>query len=190
VLSLPPEEIITPTIILRRYYGDELPALLDAVDASVAHLKPWMPWASANPLEPNLEDFITRSVEQFERGENFSYAIWNDSRNTLIGGTGLHPRLGPGRLEIGYWVRVGWLRRGVATSAARALTSAAFQMPDIDEVQIHCDKANSASAAVPRRLGFRLLRMVNDEATAPGEVGVSMEWAITRSEWLVLEKGS
>jgi hypothetical protein len=40
-----------------------------------------------------------------------------------------------------------------------------------------------ASAAVPRRLGFRLRRSVDDEVEAPGEIGRSMEWVVTRPSW-------
>jgi RimJ/RimL family protein N-acetyltransferase len=135
------------------------------------------------PLEAGLKNFVSSSIARFDRGEDFGYAIWNSDGSTLIGGAGLHPRLGPGRIQIGYWVRDGWLRRGVASVAARALAIAAFELPDVEEVHIHCDEANVASAGVPRRLGFRLLRTVEDEANAPAEVGRSMEWIITAKEW-------
>ena len=116
-------------------------------------------------------------------GTTTTTAIWNLAEPTLVGGAGLHPRLGPGRIEIGYWVRAGWLRRGIASTAARALTTAAFQLTGLEEIQIHCDEANLASASVPRSLGFRLLRTIEDEVDAPAEVGRSMESAITVSEW-------
>jgi RimJ/RimL family protein N-acetyltransferase len=176
----PPPEIDAPPVVLRRYRGDELPALAEAVTTSLDHLRPWMPWAAVEPLGLSLTDFIARSVEQFDRAENFHYAIWDDEASALVGGAGLHPRLGPGRIEIGYWVRVGWLRQGIASAAGAALTSAALAMDGIEEVHIHCDQANMASAAVPLRLGFRLARVVDDEVTAPAETGRSMEWVIRR----------
>lgn len=142
-----------------------------------------MSWASADPLEAGLSSFVRQSVASFRRAEEFHYAIWDDAASLLVGGAGLHPRLGPGRIEIGYWVREGWLRRGIATAAAGALTSAAFAMPGIEEVHIHCDEANVASAGVPRRLNFRLVRTVEDSVDAPAEIGRSMEWAMTAEEW-------
>jgi RimJ/RimL family protein N-acetyltransferase len=53
-------------------------------------------------------------------------------------------------------------------------------MPGIDEVHIDCDEANVASADVARRLEFRLDQVVDDEVTAPAEVGRSMEWVTGR----------
>jgi RimJ/RimL family protein N-acetyltransferase len=179
----PPERIEDPPVVLRRYRGSDLQALFEAVSTSADHLRPWLAWASVEPLEQGLADFISRSIEEFDRGENYGYAIWNLVESTLIGGAGLHPRLGPGRIEIGYWVRTGWLRRGIASAAARALTEAACLLPGVEEVRIHCDEANLASAGVPRGLGFRLLRTVEDEVTAPAEVGRSMEWAVTVNDW-------
>jgi RimJ/RimL family protein N-acetyltransferase len=181
--STPPERLEDPPIVLRRYRGGDLQALFEAVSTSTDHLSPWLAWASVEPLEQGLGDFIAHSIDAFDRGDNYDYAIWDLAESTLVGGAGLHPRLDPGRIEIGYWVRAGWLRRGIASAAARALTTAAFQLTGMQEVHIHCDEANVASAGVPRGLGFRLLRTIEDEADAPAEVGRSMEWAITVSEW-------
>jgi RimJ/RimL family protein N-acetyltransferase len=180
----PPPLIDAPPVVLRRFQGDEVPALLEAATTSLEHLRPWLPWASMEPLEAGLSTFVQQSVAKFSRSEDFGYAIWDDVTSLLVGGAGLHPRLGPGRIEIGYWVREGWLRRGIATAAARALTAAAFAVPEMEEVHIHCDEANLPSAAVPHRLGFRLTRIVDDEAHAPAEVGRSMEWVMRRSEWV------
>ena len=179
----PPDELEAGPVVLRRYTGDELSLLVEAVTSSLDHLKPWMPWASADPLEPSLAGFIERSVMQFRTGENFPYAVWDAGGSGLVGSTGLHLRSDPEILEIGYWVRSSWTRRGVATSAAAALTGAAFLLPGITEVQIHCDEANVPSAAVPRKLGFRLAGIADDEISAPGESGRDMEWVMARPDW-------
>jgi len=184
MITPPPDELEAGPVVLRRYEGGELSALREAVETSLDHLRPWMPWASVEPLEEGLAEFVQRSAAEFRSGENFTYAIWDANGSELVGSTGLHPRLGPGALEIGYWVRLSWTRRGVATVAARALTDAAFGLADIEEVRIHCDEANVASASVPRRLGYRLRRIVDDEPTAPADTGRSMEWVVTRGDWV------
>jgi ribosomal-protein-serine acetyltransferase len=101
----------------------------------------------------------------------------------VAGGCGLHRRIGPGGLEIGYWTAKPFLRQGTATTAARLLTDAAFAGSEIIRVEIHHDQANQASAGVPRNLGFKLLREVEYGVQAPGEIGVSCEWQITRADW-------
>src|SRR6266496_1945527 len=72
----------------------------------------------------------------------------------LAGSCGLMARVGPGGLEIGYWVHVGHIRRGLATAAAAALAAEAFTLPGIDRVEIVHDEENVASGRIPRKLGF------------------------------------
>jgi RimJ/RimL family protein N-acetyltransferase len=57
------------------------------------------------------------------------------------------------------------MRHGYATSAAGALTGVALSLPGVTRVEIRCDVANLASASVPRRLGYRLDRVVDDRTT-------------------------
>ena len=91
---------------------------------------------------------------------------------------GLHGRIGPGALEIGYWVGEGHTGRGLATAGARALAEAALALPGVGRVEIHCDEANTASAAVPRKLGFRLDRIEEALITAPSETGRKLIWVM------------
>jgi RimJ/RimL family protein N-acetyltransferase len=46
----------------------------------------------------------------------------------------------------------------------------------VRRVEIHCDEANTASAAIPRKLGYRLDRVIAHEPEAPGESGRRMIW--------------
>ena len=55
-------------------------------------------------------------------------------------------------------------------------TATALALPGITSVEIHCDVANTVSASVPRRLWYRLDRVVEDRITAPGEAGPLMVW--------------
>ena len=68
-------------------------------------------------------------------------------------------RISPGAVELGYWVHVDFTGRGYATACARALTQAGLALSDLARVEIHTDEANAISAAIPRRLGYRLDRV-------------------------------
>ena len=175
----PPERIELPDVgvVLRRYGLDDLDALHTAIEESRDHLRPFMPWADGTRADTS--DFLATALDDWDTGTNFNYGIV-DGDDIVLGGCGLHARLGSGALEIGYWLRAGATRRGVVTTATRALTDAAFALPDVDRVEIHCDEANVRSAAVPRRLGYRLDRIENDQISAPGDLGRSMIWVKRR----------
>jgi RimJ/RimL family protein N-acetyltransferase len=66
----------------------------------------------------------------------------------------LHPRLGPEELEIGYWIHKDYVNQGLVTESTAALIKVAFELIHVHRIEIHCDPANVASAAIPRKLGF------------------------------------
>ncbi len=88
-------------------------------------------------------------------------------------------------MEIGYWIHARHVRTGYATELVRGLTSAAFDVDGIERVEIHHDKANVRSSAVPRSLGFAPGPEAPDDVRAPGEVGIDCTWSISRADWTV-----
>src|SRR5262245_2847628 len=180
--AAPPDEIEAPPVRLRRWRPEEAEILVRLVSDNLEHLQPWMPWAQARPSLDDERAFLELLQEAWERRTDFGYAVTLPSGEP-IGGMGLHARRGPGTLEIGYWIAAAHTGRGYTTAAAGALTAAAFALPGVGRVEIHCDEANQASAAVPRRLGFRLVEIVTRSAAAPAETGREMIWAAGRDGW-------
>src|ERR1019366_9383216 len=87
---------------------------------------------------------------------------------------------GPGGLEIGYWVRRGYTRRGLATAAAAALVEQAFRRRDIDRVEIVHDELNVASGGVSRKLGFTEVGRRRIEPPAAAGTGTGVVWRLVR----------
>ena len=178
------ERIDTGRLVLRRWRPEDAPALKALVDANLEHLRPWMPWAVH---EPSPVEVITERLERFERhhrdGLEWTMAICLGGNDVLIGGAGLHPRIGPNALEIGYWIAAPHTRHGYATETAAALTDAAFALPQIEHVEIRCDPRNTASARVPEKLGYRHTETLTANTVTPtGAPRDTMVWTITRAE--------
>ena len=152
-----------------------------AIRESLQHLRPWMPWASEAAAQPQAQRERRREAEQqWTEGSDYHYALRSHSSDVVIGAFGLHRRVGPGAIEIGYWIHVDWTGQGHATASAAALTAAALALPDIDRVEIHTDEANTISAAIPRRLGYRLDRVESRQPQAPAETGRHQIWITTQ----------
>lgn len=169
-------------IHLRRWTEDDAAALNAAVAESREHLLPWLPWAS----EPPMSDAARRAwIRDRERdalgGGDLVYGVWLDG--TIAGSVGLHRRIGPGGLEIGYWTRSGFTRRGIAVAAVARVCEIAFAQPSITRVEIHHDSANVASGAVARAAGFTHVGDQPDPATAPDDSGIERIWRLTHAEW-------
>ena len=168
--------------VLRRARPSDADAFARAVAENLDHLGPWMPWATPAAADAAVQrERLVAADATWDDGSDYEFAVLTADERQLIGGCGLMRRIGPGGIEIGYWVHVDHTRRGHATAAALALTEAAWTLPGVERVEIHCDEANVASRAVPVRLGYRLDRIDDVGATAPGETGRSMVWIAERS---------
>lgn len=151
----PPYRIETERLVIRCYEPRDAPLLKDAVDSSLDHLRPWMPWAEHEPqtLEEKI-DLLKSFRAQFDANENFVMGIFSGDEKEQIGGSGLHPRVDPGGLEIGYFIRASATRQGYVTESTAALTRVGFEVCGADRIEIRVDPANEASMGVPRKLGF------------------------------------
>lgn len=151
----PAYRIQTQRLVLRCWNPTDAPLLKSAVDESLDHLRPWMPWAheEPQPLQQKI-DLLRRFRSQFDRNESFIYGIFSLDEQSVLGGAGLHPRIGKEALEIGYWIHGEHIGQGLATEVAAALIKVAFEIEHVDRVEIRCDPKNSRSAAVPKKLEF------------------------------------
>jgi len=177
-----PEQVEGEGVLLRGWRVADAEALARAVMESEDHLRPWMGWTAGEPQ--TLEErraMLAEREREWRAGGDVMLGIFVGE--TVAGSCGLHRRLGPTALEIGYWVHPSFTRRGLATTAARLLTQAALSGPEITHVEIHTDKANSASAGVPQRLGYRLVAESPRERHAPAEVGIEGVWRMDREVW-------
>jgi RimJ/RimL family protein N-acetyltransferase len=178
----PAYRIRTPRLLLRCWNPEDAPLLAEAIIASLDHLRPWMPWAHQEPEAVEAKAERLRGFRaSFDRDEDLIYGIFDPAGTEVLGGTGLHPRVGEGAREIGYWIHAGHLRRGYATEAAAALTRVAFEVHGLRRVEIHCDPENEPSAAVPRRLGYTHEATLRQRAlTADGAPRDEMIWSLFR----------
>jgi RimJ/RimL family protein N-acetyltransferase len=154
-VTAPPYRIVTPRLVVRCWDPRDALLLKEAVDSSVDYLRPWMPWAQHEPqtLEEKVE-LLRRFRGEFDLDKDFVYGIFARDESEVVGGTGLHTRVGDHAFEIGYWIRRSRAGEGLATESTAALTRVAFELCEVERVEIRTDPANEASRSIPRKLGF------------------------------------
>lgn len=197
----PPDTIDLGAVVLRRWTPEHVPALTVAVVESLDHLQPWMEWATPEAAtEEAFARFVEETTTRSADGREAVFGVFDPSTGAVLGGVGLHDRVsglqdgageagplgvaggvGGGGIEVGYWLHAAATGRGLMTRIVAHLTDLALAMDDIRWVEIRCDEANRASAAIPARLGFTLAAAIpSDRPQAPADTGRDLIW--TRSE--------
>lgn len=162
-------------LVLKRWEPAWVDEAAQAVQESLPELKPFMPWAHDGYDVSASRAYIEMSVSRWGEGTEFNYAIFTVGGD-LVGSIGLMTRMGPGTLEIGYWIRSAHTGRGYASTAVRALARVGLTLPDVERVAIKHDQANVASGRVAAKAGFTEVERVKREPAAPGETGVDVVW--------------
>jgi RimJ/RimL family protein N-acetyltransferase len=144
-----------------------------------------MPWALHEPegLEAKIQR-LRRSRGRFDLDQDFVYGVFNLQETQVLGGTGLHTRVGEGAREIGYWIDKDHINQGLATELAAALTRVAFELDQVSRVEIRCAPNNKPSAAVPRKLGFTHQKTLLEKTLANGQPVYKMIWRLLAREYL------
>lgn len=182
--------IETERLVIRCYNPSDVFLLKSAIEESIEHLRPWMPWASNEPEELQVKiDRLRMFRGEFDLNRNYVYGIFDAEEKFLIGGCGLHPRIGFNALEIGYWIHVDHVNKGYATEITAALTRVAFEVEKVKRVEIHCDPKNIGSASIPKKLGFtHEATLKRRDLNYKNEQIDSMIWTIFHDEFFKSER--
>ena len=128
-----PDELHAPPLVLRRSSVSHLDGVLSAIAVSLTELRRWMPWAATMPTAEEERAHLVAAEVTFRNDLDWSYNIFEADTDEVVGCVGLHRRIAPDQVEIGYWIRSDRTRRGYATLATRELVSTAFvQLGNVD----------------------------------------------------------
>lgn len=187
-----PEVLTGDRIIVRTWQAGDGQALYEAVQESLDHILPWMPWGPAHDRPEASEKLVREWSAQFKLREHLSMSMWSRDGKRFLGGTGV-PRLDweMRSFELGYWIRASEHGKGYVTDAVKLQTAFLFEEAQANRVYIRCSTKNVRSGAIPRRLGFVHEGVVrNSVKDVNGELHdvdmfsmIPSEYEAIRSQW-------
>lgn len=176
--------IETERLVIRCYEPSDAALVKKAIDESIEHLRPWMPWAVHEPETLDAKIARMRNFRgQFDMGLDYLFGIFDKTETILIGSTGLHTRVGEGAREIGYWIHVDHINKGYATEASAALTKVGFEIEDLQRIQIHTMPENVRSQNVPKKLGFQLQPDLHPTTDSEGQKREVVLWVMDKAAY-------
>lgn len=177
----PRQSIQCEGFILRCWQGQsDFSAAFRLINESLDHLLPWEEWV-VHHTEENTRAFLAKSVGRWTAGDLYNYAI--DQNGNLIGMCQAYRSAESDTWRLGYWLHPAATGQGIATRAVSALVTEMFTLPEVKYIEVAHDLANTASGAIPQRLGF--VEMRRERATQPATPsgsGVEVIWRMGRPD--------
>lgn len=162
-----PMPILTPRLLIRPRQFGEGKVIARAINESLDHLKPWMPFAQKPASETDAEIFCRQCLANFIARKDFVLSIYDKEGTQFIGSTGFHKaNWGVPSLEIGYWVHKDFEGQGFIAETVNALTRYAFKVVGVNRLEIRCDSRNTKSLRVMKKLGFVEEALLKNEERA------------------------
>jgi ribosomal-protein-serine acetyltransferase len=132
------------------------PELWTVVDQSRWHLERWLPWVPFNSSLEASQRYAEACSADWDSGRAVRFGIRDRTSHALFGVVGLDSCLHLHRsCELGYWLRLDAIGRGVMTEAARACVNFALERLTVHRIRCAAATDNYASLRVIARLGFR-----------------------------------
>ncbi len=149
------EPLKTERLTLRPLHPNDAEALHRLVnDWEVTRTLAEIPYPYPRSL---ADEWIESTRTQLTEGAAYHLAITGKEgrKETLVGVVGLRLDAARRTGHLGYWVGRAYWKHGVATEAARRLTSWAFANLPLDLIAAEVTAGNDGSFKVLRRIGFR-----------------------------------
>lgn len=133
----------------------DTPSVSRAIEESIEHLRPWLTWTAHEPLTlAQRLTWVRTQRGHFDLGSDYCFGAFSKDEEQLLGFGLLRLAADVHERELGYWIHARHVRQGLATELVSALLRVAFDVEQLDSVELRTFPHNLASARLARRLGF------------------------------------
>jgi len=158
-----------------------------AVRENLEELKLWMPWVTDDYSIDSARDFIKTNLAEF--AENNTFAVAVVEKEKIVGTLGFHHLDAVNKsIQMGYWLDKRAQGKGLMTRCCRALINHAFDVLELNRIQINCNVENIKSRRIPERLGFKLEGVHRQVEWLNGSFRDWAVYAMLAEEWRESEK--
>jgi len=149
----PPEQLTAGGLLLRCYRPEDAAAVWEAAAESAAEVAPYETWCHQGYTLPEAAGYVQGWMEAWGSGEAYYYAVLDQATGGYLGSCGLCPiDWEHGTAGLGFWVRTPATGHGVATTAARLVAGAGFDL-GLHRVQMMIAVDNAPSRRVAEKIG-------------------------------------
>lgn len=143
-------------VLIRPLEQADRDGMFASVRESIAEVSQWLPWCHPAYMPEETSAFIEATRQAWASEAQFAFGIFDAEKGGHLGGISVNHIVRQNRMaNIGYWVRTGVTRSGVATRAVRLAAQFAFEDLGITRIEIAAIPENVASRRVAEKAGAR-----------------------------------
>ena len=183
VVYIPDVIPVDDEIELRIATESDAATLFQLVEKNREHLRAWLPWLDETTSIQDEIEFIHGQLIRHQKTDGSLFLIWYQGR-TIVGTLSVN-QVDHGNQTgwIGYWLDRGHTGKGIMTRAVGAIVDVLLVSCGFNRVVIEIGVGNSASMAIPLRLGFREEGKSIERQWMYDRWVDSLQYAITAREW-------
>ena len=183
VVYIPDVIPVDDEIELRIATASDAATLFQLVEKNREHLRAWLPWLDETTSIQDEIEFIQGQLIRHQKTDGSLFLIWYQGR-TIVGTLSVN-QVDHGNQTgwIGYWLDRGHTGKGIMTRSVGAIVDVLLVSCGFNRVVIEIGVGNSASMAIPLRLGFREEGKSVERQWMYDRWVDSLQYAITAREW-------
>lgn len=148
------DELTDGRILIRPFREDDIDVVYEAVRESINEVAPWLAWCHPNYSKDETAAFILSRAEAWKDEAEYSFAVTEAATGRFLGGVGLNQINRLHRIaNLGYWVRTGSTKQGVASAATRLIAGFGFNRAGLHRLEIIVAVGNHASLRAAEKAG-------------------------------------
>ncbi|MEK7582207.1 MAG: GNAT family protein [Patescibacteria group bacterium] len=145
---------VNQDISLRLRKLSDVKEFFEVTDKNRARLREWFPWVDNVKGEEDEKKYIEHCLDTFKNKTGLDMGIWYQGK--MSGSLGFHDiDIKNKKASIEFWIDKDHERKGIITTATKALINYGFNELGLNRIDIGCAAGNIRSCAVPERLNFK-----------------------------------
>lgn len=176
------KNIVDNNIELRLVDIHHAEEMFKSIDSNREHLGKYLPWVYSTKTVDDTISFIRDSKKRYAANNGFDASIWYKGKFAgVIGFHGINPSIK--EISIGYWLDERYVGKGIMTRACIEFINYAFNIYNLNRVEIRCAEDNYKSRAIPERLGFTKEGIIRDGELLKAGYTNCVIYGLLRKEW-------
>ena len=179
---------------MRRVLGDDVvlirplehadrDAMFASVRESITEVSAWLPWCHPAYLPEEATTYIESTRQAWAQGTHFNFGVFSAQDGGHLGGVSVNHLVRQNRMaNVGYWVRTGATKRGVAARAVRLAAQFAFEDLGLTRIEIAAIPENLASRRVAEKVGARLEVIARNRIVMHGQAYPAAVYSLVPSD--------